>query len=195
MLDKATSTVAGYPQGARRKSRHDLGGRAPRPSGWAAYFGDMNRNQVAVDANTGKELWTVNVDAGPRGILTGAPALWKDTLYVPLSSFEEGVAGLATYECCKQRGAVVAIDTASGKIRWKSYTIPTTPAPFKKNAAGTQMFGPGGRGDLVFADHRSQAKGVLYVATGDSYTDVDGTTPTRSRRWISRRARSSGPIR
>ena len=32
-----------------------------------------------------------------------APALWGDTLYVPLSSFEEGVAGLAAYECCKQR--------------------------------------------------------------------------------------------
>ena len=121
----------------------------------------MGRNQVAVDANTGKELWNVNIDSGGRGILTGAPALWGDTLYVPLSSFEEGVAGLAAYECCKQRGAVAAIDTATGKIKWKSYAIPTAPAPFKKNAAGTQMYGPAGGGDLVVADHRSQARRAL----------------------------------
>jgi polyvinyl alcohol dehydrogenase (cytochrome) len=132
----------------------------------------MNRNQVAVDANTGKELWTVSIDPGPRGILTGAPTLWGDTLYVPLSSFEEGVAGLAAYECCKQRGAVAALDIATGRIKWKSYSIPTAPAPFKKNAAGTQMYGPAG-GAIWSSPTIDPKRGVLYVATGDSYTEVE----------------------
>jgi polyvinyl alcohol dehydrogenase (cytochrome) len=172
-LDKATGCVA-WAYKARGPVRVTISvGRNPKaPSGWAAYFGDMARNEVAVDANSGKELWMVNVDAGPRGILTGAPALWNDTLYVPLSSFEEGVAGLAAYECCKQRGAVIAIEAASGKIKWKSYSIPTTPAPFKKNAAGTQMYGPAGAA-IWSSPTIDPKRGVLYVATGDSYTEVE----------------------
>jgi polyvinyl alcohol dehydrogenase (cytochrome) len=172
-LDKQTGCVA-WAYKARGPVRVTISvGKNPKaPSGWAAYFGDMARNEVAVDANSGKELWMVNVDAGPRGILTGAPAIWGDTLYVPLSSFEEGVAGLAVYECCKQRGAVIAIDTASGKIKWKSYSIPTTPAPFKKNAAGTQMYGPAG-GAIWSSPTIDPKRGQLYVATGDSYTEVE----------------------
>jgi polyvinyl alcohol dehydrogenase (cytochrome) len=82
------------------------------------------------------------------------------------------VAGLAAYECCKQRGAVAAIDIATGKIKWKSYSIPTAPAPFKKNASGTQMYGPAG-GAIWSSPTIDPKRGVLYVATGDSYTDVE----------------------
>jgi polyvinyl alcohol dehydrogenase (cytochrome) len=172
-LDKQTGCVA-WAYKARGSVRVTVSvGKNPKAaSGWAAYFGDMSRNQVAVDANSGKELWNVLIDSGGRGILTGAPALWGDTLYVPLSSFEEGVAGLAAYECCKQRGAVAAIDTATGKIKWKSYAIPTAPAPFKKNAAGTQMYGPAGAA-IWSSPTIDPKRGVLYVATGDSYTDVE----------------------
>jgi polyvinyl alcohol dehydrogenase (cytochrome) len=172
-LDKTTGCVA-WAYKARGPVRVTISvGKNPKAaSGYAAYFGDMNRNQVAVDANSGKELWSTVIDTGGRGILTGAPALWGDTLYVPLSSFEEGVAGLAAYECCKQRGAVAALDIATGKIRWKSYAIETTPAPFKKNAAGTQMYGPAGAA-IWSSPTIDPKRGVLYVATGDSYTDVE----------------------
>ncbi|HEX3366977.1 PQQ-binding-like beta-propeller repeat protein [Phenylobacterium sp.] len=172
-LDKATGCVAwGYRARGPVRVTVSVGKNPKAASGWAAYFGDMGRNEVAVDANTGKELWTVNIDPGPRGILTGAATLWGDTLYVPLSSFEESVASLAAYECCKQRGAVAAVDTATGKIKWKSYAIPTAPAPFKKNAAGTQMYGPAG-GAIWSSPTIDPKRGVLYVATGDSYTDVE----------------------
>jgi polyvinyl alcohol dehydrogenase (cytochrome) len=172
-LDKASGCVAwAYHAGGSVRVTVSVGRNPKAASGWAAYFGDMNRTQAAVDANSGKLLWSVNIDPGPRGILTGAPTLWGDTLYVPLSSFEEGVAGLAAYECCKQRGAVAAIDTATGKIKWKTYAIPTAPAPFKKNAVGTQMYGPAGA--AIWSSPTIDAKrGVLYVATGDSYTDVE----------------------
>ncbi|HZZ30406.1 MAG TPA: PQQ-binding-like beta-propeller repeat protein [Phenylobacterium sp.] len=172
-LDKATGCVAwGYKARGPVRVTVSVGRNPKAASGWAAYFGDMGRNEVAVDANTGKELWTVNIDSGPRGVLTGAATLWGDTLFVPLSSFEESVASLAAYECCKQRGAVAAVDTATGKIKWKSYTIPTAPAPFRKNAAGTQMYGPAG-GALWSSPTIDPKRGVLYVATGDSYTNVE----------------------
>ena len=174
-LDKQTGCVAwAYKARGSVRVTVSVGQNAKAPSGWAAYFGDMSRNQVAVDANTGKELWNVVIDSGGRGILTGAPALWGDTLYVPLSSFEEGVAGLAAYECCKQRGAVAAVDVLTGKIKWKSYSIPTAPAPFKKNAAGTQMYGPAGAA-IWSSPTIDPKRGVLYVATGDSYTNVEET--------------------
>jgi polyvinyl alcohol dehydrogenase (cytochrome) len=172
-LDKDTGCVAwGYKARGSVRVTVSVGKNAKATSGYAAYFGDMNRNQVAVDANSGKELWVTSIDSGGRGILTGAPSLWGDTLYVPLSSFEEGVAGLAAYECCKQRGAVAALNVATGKIKWKSYTIATAPAPFKKNAAGTQMYGPAG-GAIWSTPTIDPKRGVLYVATGDSYTDVE----------------------
>jgi len=172
-LDKQTGCVAwAYKARGPVRVTVSIGKNPKAASGWAAYFGDMNRIQVAVDANSGKELWNVSIDAGPRGILTGAPTLWGDTLYVPLSSFEEGVAGLAAYECCKQRGAVAALDIATGRIKWKSYSIPTAPAPFKKNAVGTQMYGPAG-GAIWSSPTIDPKRGVLYVATGDSYTDVE----------------------
>ena len=172
-LDRQTGCVAwAYKARGSVRVTVSVGKNAKAPSGWAAYFGDMSRNQVAVDANTGKELWHVLIDSGGRGILTGAPALWGDTLYVPLSSFEEGVAGLAAYECCKQRGAVAAVDILTGKIKWKSYAIPTAPAPFKKNAVGTQMFGPAGAA-IWSSPTIDPKRGVLYVATGDSYTNVE----------------------
>jgi polyvinyl alcohol dehydrogenase (cytochrome) len=172
-LDKQTGCVAwSYTAHGPVRVTVSVGKNPKAPSGWAAYFGDMNRNEVAVDANSGKELWSASIDPGPRGILTGAGTLWGDTLYVPLSSFEELVAGLAAYECCKQRGAVAAIDTATGRIKWKSYTIPVAPAPFKKNPAGTQMYGPAGA--AVWSSPTIDPKrGVLYVATGDSYTEVE----------------------
>jgi polyvinyl alcohol dehydrogenase (cytochrome) len=174
-LDKQTGCVAwAYKARGPVRVTVSIGKNPKAASGWAAYFGDMNRIQVAVDANSGKELWNVSIDAGPRGILTGAPTLWGDTLYVPLSSFEEGVAGLAAYECCKQRGAVAALDIATGRIKWKSYSIPTAPAPFKKNAVGTQMYGPAG-GAIWSSPTIDPKRGVLYVATGDSYTDVEET--------------------
>jgi polyvinyl alcohol dehydrogenase (cytochrome) len=172
-LDKQTGCVAwSYKARGSVRVTVSVGKNAKAASGWAAYFGDMSRNQVAVDANSGKELWNVVIDSGGRGILTGAPSLWGDTLYVPLSSFEEGVAGLAAYECCKQRGAVAALDVTTGRIKWKSYSIPTAPAPFKKNAAGTQMYGPAG-GAIWSSPTIDPKRGVLYVATGDSYTDVE----------------------
>ena len=172
-LDKETGCVAwGYKARGSVRVTVSVGKNAKAASGYAAYFGDMNRNQVAVDANSGKELWSTVIDTGGRGILTGAPSLWGDTLYVPLSSFEEGVAGLAAYECCKQRGAVAALDIATGKIKWKSYSIATAPAPFKKNAAGTQMYGPAG-GAIWSSPTIDPKRGALYVATGDSYTDVE----------------------
>jgi polyvinyl alcohol dehydrogenase (cytochrome) len=141
------------------------------PSGYAAYFGDMRANVYAVDAASGALLWKTRVDSHPRAILTGAPTLFKDWLYVPVSSDEEGTASLASYSCCTFRGSVVALRAATGEIRWKAFSIDRPPGPTVKNSAGTQMYGPAG--GAVWSSPTVDAKrDRLYFTTGNSYTDV-----------------------
>src|ERR1039458_6541624 len=109
---------------------------------WSAYFGDQHGNAYAVDAITGKLLWKTSLDAHPDAHVTGAPVLVAGKLYVPLSSLEEVSGADAKDECCKFRGSVSALDAATGKVLWKSYTIAEEPKPTRKNAQGVQLWGP-----------------------------------------------------
>src|SRR6185369_3041748 len=98
-------------------------------AGAKLFFGDVIARVHAVDAHTGKELWNVKVDDHPNATITGTPTFHNDVLYVPVSSLEVTSAADAKYECCKFRGAVVAIDAHTGKIVWKAHTITEEPAP------------------------------------------------------------------
>jgi polyvinyl alcohol dehydrogenase (cytochrome) len=66
---------------------------------------------------------------------------------------------------------VVALDAESGTVLWKTNTITAAPAPSHKNSAGTQMYGPAGAA-IWGAPTIDAGRGLLYIATGDSYTDV-----------------------
>jgi polyvinyl alcohol dehydrogenase (cytochrome) len=139
------------------------------PSGYAAYFGDTSANVYAVDAATGALLWKTRVDPHPRAVLTGSPVLYKGRLYVPVSSYEEPVATQASYSCCTFRGSIVALDAATGKLRWKVFAIDRPPVPTIRNSAGTQMYGPAGAAVWSAPTIDARREG-LYFATGNSYT-------------------------
>ena len=172
-LDRATGCVAwSFDAKAGMRVTVSVGPLASAPSKYAAYFGDQGGNVYAVDAGSGRKLWDVRVEAHPRAILTGAPTLYQDTLYVPTSSLEEFTGSTLAYECCTFRGSVSALDTRTGRVKWKTYAIPAAPAAFKKNSAGTQMYGPAGAA-IWNAPTIDPKRGVLYVSTGDSYTDID----------------------
>ena len=142
------------------------------PARYAAYTtGWTERTAYALDAQTGKLIWKTLVDDQQEVQMTGSPTLSRGRLYIPVSSAEEAIADDPSHECCKFRGAVVAMDAATGKIGWKTYV--TTPAkPFRKNAKGGQMYGPAG-GAIWSAPTVDAKRGLLYVATGDSYTDIE----------------------
>ena len=118
----------------------------PRAGGWAAYFGDQGGNVHAVDAVTGKELWMSRIDEHPAAIVTGAPTLVGATLFVPVSSFEAVTGANPFYSCCTFRGSVVALEASTGKVLWKTYTIPEPAKPGAVNSRGVQLMGPSGRG-------------------------------------------------
>ena len=145
------------------------------PARYGAFFGDARGNAYAVDAATGRLLWKVSVESYPSARLTGSPVLHRGRLYVPVSSSEEGAGSLPDYECCRFRGSVVALDAATGQQIWKSYTIPDEPKPIRKNARGTQLWGPSG-GAIWSSPVIDEARNALYVTTGNNYSDPATTT-------------------
>ena len=137
--------------------------------GLTAYFGDQAANMYAVDAATGKVLWKVKVDDHPQAAVTAASALSQGRLYVPVSSREEAKVADPKYPCCTFRGSVLALDAATGKRIWKTYTIDEAALPGKKNSAGTLIVGPSGA--PVWNTPTIDAKrNVLYVGTGNNYS-------------------------
>ena len=140
----------------------------------AAFFGDMAANVFALDAATGKLLWRTKVDNFPVARVSGSPTLHAGRVYIPLASGEEGAAAVPTYECCRFRGSIVALDAATGTQIWKTYMIPEEAKPTKKNAAGAQLWGPSGV--PVWATPAVDTRrSALYVTTGNNYSDP--TTP------------------
>jgi polyvinyl alcohol dehydrogenase (cytochrome) len=144
-----------------------------RPGGGYAAFltGWTGRTAYALDAETGKLIWKRQVDGQSEVQMTGSPVLHAGRLYIPVSSAEEAIAVDDKYECCRFRGAVVCVDAATGKVLWETFMAPE-PRPFKKNAKGVQMYGPAGAA-IWGAPTVDAKRGLIYVATGDSYTDID----------------------
>jgi alcohol dehydrogenase (cytochrome c) len=71
----------------------------------------LDAHTVAVDAETGKELWRTkvgNIDVGET--ITGAPLIVKDKVIVGTSGAEMGV-----------RGYVAALDLKTGKDLWRAF--------------------------------------------------------------------------
>jgi len=102
--------------------------------------------------------------------ITGAPVLYADRLYVPVSSAEEGSAADRSYPCCTFRGSVVALDAMTGKKLWQTYTIQQEPRPTRKNPQGVQLWGPSGAA-IWSAPTIDTQRGMIYVTTGDNYSD------------------------
>jgi polyvinyl alcohol dehydrogenase (cytochrome) len=159
-----------YKGGARASMT--IGKNAKSPSGYTLYLGDDRQFVHAIDAMSGKELWSTQVFNHRVGRITGSPALYNGVLYVPLSASEESQGPVAAYECCTFIGTVVAVDAITGKVLWTQATISDKPRPTRKNSAGTQMYGPAG-GAIWSSPTIDAKRGQLYVATGDSYTEVD----------------------
>jgi polyvinyl alcohol dehydrogenase (cytochrome) len=140
-----------------------------------AYFGDLKANAYALDASSGKMLWKVHVDEHASARITGAPKVFEGRVYVPVASGEEGAGVNPNYACCTFRGSVVALDAATGRQLWKTYTIAEEPKPKGKNSNGVQRWAPAGGG--VWNSPTIDAKRrALYIGTGDAYTEPAAKT-------------------
>lgn len=133
-----------------------------------AYFGDSLGNAYTVDAATGAQVWAMRAGDHGAALITGTPALHGDTLYVPVSSGEEGSAAIPTYECCTFRGSLLALDAQTGAQKWRTYMV-DPPQQQGTNSVGVRQYGPSGVA-IWSTPLVDPARGLVYVLTGDNYS-------------------------
>ncbi len=165
-----------FKAGASARTAISVGSMPPGSAAkYAAYFGDDKAMVYAVNADDGTLIWNTKVDDHPVGRVTGAPILYKNGLYVPVSSIEEVTGVNPKYECCKFQGSVAMLDPSTGKLLWKTHTMTDPPTPSKKNSTGTQLYGPAGAA-VWSAPTIDTKRKVVYASTGNSYTEVEQNT-------------------
>ena len=126
----------------------------------AAFFGDIRGNIYSLDASSGELLWKVTIDPHPLSRIMAAVKVYDGRVYVPVANREETTSAGYDYVCCTSRGIVVALDSATGKQIWKTYTI-TGSSKSEKELGRRQFPGAIGRERLGHAGARSQTPGRL----------------------------------
>ena len=132
----------------------------------AIFFGDRSAVMYAVNADSGELLWKTRPVEHLLATVTATPQFYKGVIYQGFSSIEEALAADPNAACCSFRGSVVALDAATGRTIWQSFTI-TEPA--KPTGRGKQQ-GPSGAG-IWSTPTIDEQRGALYVATGDNYSN------------------------
>jgi polyvinyl alcohol dehydrogenase (cytochrome) len=101
---------------------------------------------AALSLADGSPVWTTVLDSSEGASAFGSPVVWNGSVYMGTSG-ELGDPNLPL------RGAVVALDAATGATRWRTYTVP-----------------PGFSGGPVWSTPTiDPATGRLYIGTGNAY--------------------------
>lgn len=129
------------------------------------YLGTLDGRLVALDAETGKVVWSVvTVDQSRPYTITGAPRVVKGKVLIGNGGAEMGV-----------RGYISAYDAETGKLVWRFYTVPGDPSkPFEspalERAAKTwtgEWWKIGGGGTVWDSMAYDPDLDLMYVGTGN----------------------------
>ena len=133
------------------------------------FFGDARAFVHAVDATTGAALWKVKADDFPVARISSSPTFYNGRVYIGVASGEEAAGSVATYECCRSRGSLVALDAVTGRQVWKTYMV-DEPRPTGRNAVGAQTWAPSGASIWATPAIDTQ-RNAVYVTTGNSFSE------------------------
>ena len=135
------------------------------------YFGDTSGHAYAINAVTGTQLWKTDVEDPLAGLsmVSGPVTLDRGRLYVPVTPRPVGDDMDPNTSCCTHRGAVWALNAATGEVIWNSYVIPTEPTEQYKNSLGVPQFGPSGAG-VWSSPAIDEKRDRLYIGTGENST-------------------------
>ena len=104
------------PKGVDQYACCDVNNRGVAYNNGKIFVGRLDANVVALDAATGKELWKTSVvDYTQGSVITSPPTLVKNLVITGYGGGEYGA-----------RGALVALDQATGKEVWRTHTVPGT---------------------------------------------------------------------
>nr|WP_218042608.1 PQQ-dependent dehydrogenase, methanol/ethanol family [Steroidobacter gossypii] len=132
------------------------------------YVGTLDGRLIALDANTGKELWSQDtfIDRSRSYTITGAPRIASGKVIIGNGGSEMGV-----------RGYITAYDAESGEMAWRFFTVPGDPKlPFEhpELEAAAKTWDPnsrweaGGGGTAWDAMAYDPELNLLYVGTGNA---------------------------
>jgi quinohemoprotein ethanol dehydrogenase len=114
------------PEAAGRKLRAGWGNRGIAYWKGMVYTGTHDGRLIAIDARTGKLVWTVlTTEKGDSRYITGVPWVFNDKVVIGHSGGD--------YE--PVRGYITAYDARTGKRLWRFYTVPGDPKLPPENAA------------------------------------------------------------
>lgn len=103
------------------------------------FVGRLDGKLTALDAATGKELWTSSVvDYKQGSVITSPPLIVRDKIITGFGGGEYGV-----------RGALLAFDLKTGKQLWQTYTVPAPGEPGSETWKGDTGLHGGGAAWLV----------------------------------------------
>lgn len=150
-----------------------LGSALETGAGPLLFFGDDLGRAHAIDAVTGASRWITQVEDNPLNRVTAAPKIHDGRVYVAMSSIEDPLTHDPDYPCCTSRGSVTALDTKTGEIVWKQYTVSKAPI-LVSGAAGTRSARMGPAGGSIYTPVAIDTKrGAVYASTGEAYTAGD----------------------
>jgi polyvinyl alcohol dehydrogenase (cytochrome) len=129
----------------------------------------------ALEAKTGHLLWKKRIDEHEAARLTGSSVELNGVVYVPAASWEETRSLNPEYSCCTFRGSITALRARDGSVLWKTYTIDQPAHKAGMNSSGAQRWGPSGA-PVWSAPTIDGKRGLLYIATGDNYSEPATTT-------------------
>ncbi len=142
------------------------------------FVGSLDGALIALDAQTGAVRWETKVaDNGTGHSVTMAPLAVKDKVIVGISGGEAGI-----------RGFVDAYDAKTGKLAWRTYTVPAAGEPGVETWAGESW--KNGAGATWLTGSYDPALNLLYWGTGNpaptgTATSAKATTSTPRRCWRS----------
>jgi len=130
------------------------------------YFAAGEAVLVALDAKTGKEVWTAEVaDNRSTYYMTLAPLVAGGAVMVGVSGGEFGV-----------RGFVAAFDPETGKELWKTYTVPTPGEPGSETWPKGDEWKTGGAPVWVTGNYDPETN-LAYFGTGNGGPTVGDNRP------------------
>ena len=102
------------PKGVEQYACCDVNSRGVSYNDGKIFVGRLDAKVTALDAKTGKEVWTQTVvDYTQGSVITSPPVVAKNVIITGFGGGEYGV-----------RGALVALDQSTGKEVWRTYTVP-----------------------------------------------------------------------
>jgi polyvinyl alcohol dehydrogenase (cytochrome) len=129
-------------------------------------FSGLDATVHAVDARTGKAVWTKMVGSFAYSTTTGTPTVLQDRVIVPVAQFEIAFAGSNDVPCCDNHGYVLSLDPKTGEQQWRYDTMPDATHQ-RDRGDGKSLRGPAGA-PIWNSPVVDEKRGLIYFATGES---------------------------